>query len=230
MSLKKILKSRFVQEFICRLAWAYIWLVYYTTRWKIEGLEEIKKLNDANKPFIYVFWHGRLLMIAPFSPVKRKLNVVISTHNDGRLISRVMEHFGFHIISGSSNKSDGVAAFKDVLKALKNEEIVTITPDGPRGPRMRIGGNVIKIAQMTGVPIIPVTYSISRCKILRSWDRFMLAMPFARGVFIYGAPIMPCANKDKDALQEAGINLENKLNELTRRADEIVGINPVEPQ
>lgn len=230
MSIKKILKSKPVHEIICRIAWVYIWFVYLTTRWNVEGREHTKKLSESGKPFIFVFWHGRLLMIAPFSPKKRKLNVVISTHSDGQLITRVMEHFGFKMIRGSSNKKDGLAAFKEVIRALKNSEIVTITPDGPRGPRMRIGGNVVKIAQMQNVPIIPVTYSISRCKILKSWDRFMLAKPFSRGVFIYGEPIPPCTSNNEAALKEASINLENRLNMLTRRADDMMGLTPMEPE
>ena len=227
---KKILKSKPVQTLICRIAWLYIWFVYFTTSWQRIGFEHTKALSESGKPFIFVFWHGRLLMIAPFRPAKRKLHVVISTHNDGQLITRVMEYFGFSMIRGSSNKKDGLAAFKEVIRALKNSEIVTITPDGPRGPRMRIGGNVVKIAQIQGVPIIPVTYSISRNKILRSWDRFMLAKPFSRGVFIYGEPIPAPTSNDAEVLNNASIMLENRLNQLTKQADEMMGIMPVEPE
>lgn len=229
--IKKILKSKPVQAIICRVAWAYIWLVYFTTKWEKRGFEHTKKIVDEGKPVIFVFWHSRLLMIAPFAPKrKQKLNVVISTHNDGQLITRVMEYFNFHMIRGSSNKKDALLAFKEVIRALKNNEIVTITPDGPRGPRMRIGGNVVKIAQMQNVQIIPVTYSVSRCKILSSWDRFMFAKPFSKGIFIYGEPIEPCQTNDENALKEAGINLENRLNNITRQADELMGITPTEPE
>lgn len=229
--IKKILKSKPVQEVICRIAWAYIWLVYLTSRWERRGFEHTKKLVEEGKPVIFVFWHSRLLMIAPFAPKRRKtLHVVISTHNDGQLITRVMEYFNFHMIRGSSNKKDALAAFKEVIRALKNNELVTITPDGPRGPRMRVGGNVVKIAQMQNVPIIPVTYSVSRFKILSSWDRFMVAMPFSRGIFIYGEPIAPCQTNDETALKEASIELENRLNSLTRQADELMGVPPTEPE
>jgi hypothetical protein len=227
---KKILKSKPVQEIICRIAWLYIWFVYFTSSWQREGFEQAKELAGTGKPIIFVFWHGRLLMIPPFSIKDYKMNVVISNHNDGQLITRVMEHFGFSMIRGSSNKKDGLAAFKDVLRALKNNEMVSITPDGPRGPRMRLGGNVVKISQMTGVAIVPVTYSISKSKILRSWDRFMLAKPFSRGIFIYGEPIMPAENNDEIILQKTSKLLENRLNQLTRRADEMMGIDPVEPE
>lgn len=230
MSLKKkILTSRLLQTFICRLAWILIWFIYFTSRWEVKGFEPIKKLLDSRKPLIFVFWHGRLLMVAPFCPKNRKANVVISTHNDGQLITRVMENFGFNMIRGSSRKKEGISALKEVIHSLENNEIIAITPDGPRGPRMRIGGNVIKIAQMQNVPIIPVTYSISKCKILRSWDRFMLAKPFSRGIFIYGKPLY-VKDADEESLKEAGTLLENRLNNITRQADKLVGITPVEPE
>jgi len=227
---KKILKSKPVQELICRIAWIYIWFVYLTSSWDKKGFEQIRALAETGNPIIFVFWHGRLLMIPPFAIKGYKMNVVISNHNDGQLITRVMEHFGFSMIRGSSNKKDGLAAFKEVLRALKNKEMVSITPDGPRGPRMRLGGNVVKISQMTGVAIVPVTYSISKNKILRSWDRFMLAKPFSRGVFIYGEPILPPTSGDEKTLEEASTLLENRLNQLTKQADEMMGINPVEPE
>jgi lysophospholipid acyltransferase (LPLAT)-like uncharacterized protein len=226
---KRILKSSFIQTIICRLAWAAIWFIYITSRWEVKGFDNTKKLLDSGKPLIFVFWHGRLLMISPFRPKNHKVNVVISTHNDGQLITRVMEIFGFSMIRGSSRKKDGMSAFKEVTRALENNELVAITPDGPRGPRMRIGGNVIKIAQMHNCPIIPVTYSISKCKILRSWDRFMLAKPFARGAFIYGEPLYVKGDDDA-ALKEAGFELENRLNNITRQADEMMGLVPVEPE
>ncbi len=228
--IKKILKSKAIQEVICRIAWVYIWFVYLTTKWEEIGSQYTKDLTESGKPFIFVFWHGRLLMIAPFAPKKRKLNVVISTHRDGQIITRIMEFFGFVMIRGSSNKADGVSAFKEVIRALKNQEIDTITPDGPRGPRMRISGNVIKIAQMQKVPIIPVTYSISKCKILNTWDKFMVAKPFAKGVFLYGKPISYCNSNKEEDVEQARLELENKLNDLTKEADIMMGLQHIEPE
>ncbi len=227
--IKKFLKSKPVQTIICRITWAYIWLVYLTTSWNLQIPVLTEAVIKSGKPFIFVFWHGRLLMIAPFRPKKRTLHVVISNHNDGQLIARVMEYFGFRMIRGSSNKKDGLGAFKEVIRALKNNEIVAITPDGPRGPRMRINGNVIKISQMQNIPIIPVTYSVKKSKILRSWDSFMLAKPFTKGIFIYGEPINPPTTNDAEAINNATIFLENKLNELTKSADTIMQITPIIP-
>jgi len=224
---KRIFKSKPFQLFACWLAHKYIWLVKFTSRWQIEGKEHLDSLIKSEKPFIIAFWHGRLLMIPPFAPNKLDINVLISNHNDGELIARVMEHFNYTMIRGSTGK-DAMKAFKNILRTIKRGSIVAITPDGPKGPRMRIGGNIIKIAQMTAVPVIPFTFSINNGRPLRSWDRFLLAKPFGKGVFVYGKPFEVKKQWNDEELKKAGLELENRLNNITKQADEIAGITPVE--
>lgn len=235
--LKKILKSARFQECICWVAHKYIWFVYHTSRWEVQGKEVLAMLERKERPYLLAFWHGRLLMIPPFAAKELKIHVLISVHNDGQLIARTMEHFGFGLVRGSTNKSggkqknhDGSAAIRSVLKYLRKKEYVAITPDGPRGPRMRVSGTIADIARMTGTPVIPVTYSTTRCKILRSWDRFMLAMPFGRGVFMYGEPVDFRQDFSEEQMQAASRELENRLNTMTRQADEMLGLEPVEPE
>jgi lysophospholipid acyltransferase (LPLAT)-like uncharacterized protein len=225
---KRIIKNKSFQSFLCWLVSVYIRFVYYTSRWETKGFENVEALMHSGKPFIFAFWHGRLLMIPPFAPKSLKISVLISNHNDGELIAKVMRYFKFGLVRGSSKK-EGLSALRNIMKILKNNEIVVITPDGPRGPRMRVSGEIITIAQMMSVPIIPVTYSISKCRVLRSWDRFLVAKPFSRGAFFYGDPIMIDKKSGEEEIKKAGVVLENALNEITRQADEFVGIQPVEP-
>lgn len=223
---KKILKSSAFQAVLCQIAYLYILFVKLTSKWEIKRSAAFDKIVAEKKPFIFAFWHGRLLMIAPFSPKHVKMNVLISLHNDGELITKVMEYFNFTMIRGSS-KNQGMSALKEILRVVKKGDSVAITPDGPRGPRMRVGGNIAKIAQMLDVPVIPLTYSISNAKILRSWDRFVLAKPFGKGVFIYGEPVKITK---EDSSEAARIKIENALNEITKEADNLVGITPIEPE
>ena len=225
---KKILKSNAFQNIVCKIAHIYIRFVFLTSRWEVEGQEHMDKLEKSGKPFIIAFWHGRLLMIPPFAPHKRNIHVLISKHNDGELIARVMQHFKFSLIRGSTKK-DAVTAFKNILRALKKGDVVAITPDGPKGPRMRIGGNIIKIAQMTNVPIIATSFSISNAKSLRSWDRFLVAKPFGKGVFIFDEPFTVAKGLKGEDLKKAGIDLEKRLNNITHKADKLAGVSPVEP-
>ena len=57
---------------------------------------------------------------------------------------------------------------------------LAITPDGPRGPRYVLADGVITLAQITGLPLVPVSYHLNWKVCLKSWDRFQIPLPFAR--------------------------------------------------
>jgi len=115
------------------------------------------------------------------------------------------------------------------LKALKANEYVGITPDGPRGPRMRATDGIVTVARVSGVPIIPCSYSARSRKVLGTWDRFIVPLPFTRGVIVWGEPIYIARNADEAALQTARLTVETGLNAVTHAADEAMGVAPVEP-
>ena len=116
-----------------------------------------------------------------------------------------------------------------MLKIIQSGENVAITPDGPRGPRMRAQAGIVLLARLSGAPIVPATYAVSRRKLASSWDRFVIALPFSRGVYLWGAPIYVARDADEEALENARLELENSLNDLTEAADRRVGVVPVTP-
>ena len=156
------------------------------------------------------------------------IHMLISQHRDGQLIANTVGHFGIQWATGSSSRG-GAAALRNMVKVLENGEWVGITPDGPRGPRMRASDGIVSVARLSGVPIIPATYSVNRGRILTSWDRFLVAWPFGRGVIVWGEPIYVARNADADAVEAARCQIEDELNRITREADQLTGRNPVEP-
>lgn len=210
---KKLLKSGFFAALAPWLIYFYVNLIGITGKWKyIGGIPDEYK----GKPFIIAFWHGRLLMIPYFRPRWATIHVVMSNHRDGTIIANAQAKFGFKAIRGSSTKSGrgatdkgGVKVIRAMVQAKKNNEVVAITPDGPRGPALKVSGSTVEIAKLLEVPIIPVTYSFKNAKTAKSWDSFMLPRPFGKGVFAVGKPIMP---HEADKLEVA-------LNELTKEAD-----------
>jgi len=184
---------------------------------------------EDGKPFILAFWHGRLLMM-PIS-VKRKIkaNAMISHHSDGEMLAKVIMHWGHDSIRGSSSKG-ALPAIKEMLRALKRQELAVITPDGPRGPRMRAQDGVVRIAAMSGVPVFPVSYSTSRGRLLESWDRFFVAKPFSKGVVIWGDPIHVPRLDENGAYETARQEIEDSLTFITHNADEICQQTKVEPE
>ncbi len=215
--MKRITKSAFFRKILGFLAYLYIVFCYKTTSWVTVNFD-LQEENTINDAVIYAFWHGRLAMMPYVRKHHKKMNVLISNHSDGQIIKNAMSHFNFNTISGSSQKNS-FAAIKKIISALKNHEYVAITPDGSRGPAQEINSNIIEIAKITQVPIIPMIFSISSCIILRSWDSFMLPLPFSKGVFVYGKSITIPKTASKEEISSYKDDLGKALNSITLHAD-----------
>jgi lysophospholipid acyltransferase (LPLAT)-like uncharacterized protein len=217
MKLKKITKSVFFRKILGLLIYLYIVFCYKTSRWSVIDLSNTK--HDS--PTIYAFWHGRLAMMPYLGPKNRQMNVLISNHSDGDIIKIAMSYFKFATISGSSKKNS-FTALKQIIKKLQNNENISITPDGPRGPSRKINSSIIDIARMTKSPIIPMIFSISRNIILNSWDSFMVPLPFSKGVLIYGEKITVPENADHAKTEELKEKLALGLDKITTMADRAI--------
>jgi lysophospholipid acyltransferase (LPLAT)-like uncharacterized protein len=221
--LKKFLKSNGGIFLLSLLASLYIRVVYKTTRWTLKNFHIPQSYLEKGKPFLTCFWHGRLLML-PYGWVGRKSSpkhpffMLISTHNDGRLISKTVSWFGIKTIAGSSNRG-GSEAFRTIIKEVRKGHTIGITPDGPRGPYGSISVGTIKMAQFCKMDIIPITFSTSRAKIFKSWDKFFLPLPLSKGIISWG---MPISVTDK-SLEESQKTLQQALIRLTEEADLFVG-------
>ncbi|MCC7260692.1 MAG: lysophospholipid acyltransferase family protein [Alphaproteobacteria bacterium] len=226
--IKRLLRSPVTQSALALLVAGYIRLVHATTRWERIGYGHIEPFFKEKKPFIVAFWHGRLLLMPMFPFYNTRAHVLISHHRDGALIAGVMRYFGLDTVRGSSSKG-ARGAMRAMLELLEHGESIAITPDGPRGPRMHAQAGAVMVAKKSGVPIIPIAVANSRRKLLGSWDRFILALPFGRGVFAAGVPIAVPGDADKSDMERIRVALEDALNALTREADERVGVEPVTP-
>lgn len=225
---KRITRSAPLSALLAWLAAWYIRIVFQTLRWSISGVDQLRACHDRGQGFIFAFWHGRMMMLPAAWHSSRRLHMLISDHRDGRFIARTIRHFGIATVVGSSSKG-GAAALRSILRLLKAGGGVGFTPDGPRGPRMRASLGVVQAARLSGAPIFPTTYSTTRRRLFASWDRFLLPLPFGRGVLMVGAPIRVAADADGGALERARAEVEERLNALTREADRRCGWPAVEP-
>src|SRR5262245_57458431 len=206
----------------CWVIQGYIRFVYATNRWSVEGASPPRRLSREGRSFIAAFWHGRLLMmplawhrLAPFY-------MLISAHRDGRIIAGAMTYFDIGTIAGSTSRG-GSVALRTMVKRLKQGGCVGITPDGPRGPAMTASVGIVNVARLAGVPIVPVTYATSRRRFLATWDRFHLALPFGRGVYLWGEPIEIAAQLDEAGLENARRLVESRMVAIVHEADRRVG-------
>jgi lysophospholipid acyltransferase (LPLAT)-like uncharacterized protein len=218
------LHSAWLRAVACWVTQLYIHFVYLTNRWSIEGCEWTRRLSREGRTFIVAFWHGRLLMMPKAWHQLAPFYMLISAHRDGRVIAGAMTYFGIGTIAGSTRRG-GSSALRAMLKQLKEGAAIGITPDGPRGPAMTVSIGIVNVARLAGVPIVPVTYATSRRRELATWDRFQLALPFGRGVFLYGEPIEIAAELDEAGLERVRSLLEIRMVEMASEADRLVGYN-----
>ena len=104
---------------------------------------------------------------------------MVSASRDGGLLARVLEYFGVEPVRGSSSRR-GPQALRELVSWSERGYDLAITPDGPRGPCYEVQEGVISAAQLTRLPIVPVSYQLNWKIRPKSWDRFQVPLPFAR--------------------------------------------------
>ena len=190
---------------------------------------KFKIINQPHNPVsqkgqnvIYTFWHNRLMLVFFYYRivlVGEKTCVLISKSHAGEYVSRVIRDLNLEIIRGSTKK-DGKEGFRRLIQKVNSGYNAWIAPDGSRGPRYKVKMGVIYLAQKTKCPIIPITFNVSKKKILDTWDKFILPSPFSRGVVILGEPIYVPQDANEKMRVKKMLDLKKSLQEITARADE----------
>lgn len=220
---KRIFKHPLFQDFSTWLIATLIKLMAITFRVEMVVAPGATVFLQSQDNAIFCFWHGRLILFPLYKPKKRQMHVLISHHRDGELIAKVIRHFNIASIRGSSSK--GVkSATKSMIQILNAGHNISITPDGPRGPNRKAASGAAYLCRLSHRPMLPMTYSASRCKRLSSWDRFMIPLPFARIVVQVGEPIWPQHEGEKLSIERLTERLETEMNRLTDLADMQTGV------
>jgi lysophospholipid acyltransferase (LPLAT)-like uncharacterized protein len=222
---RRVARSEALHRALCYAIHLYIRFVYATNRWSIEGAEHPRRLREQGRPFILAFWHGRLMMIPMAWQRMAPMHMLISAHRDGRIIADAVAHFGVQSVAGSTRRG-GSAALRTMVRQLAAGDCVGITPDGPRGPAMVASTGIVNVARLARVPIVPIVFATSRRRIMRSWDRLHAALPFGRGVFIWGEPIEVPGDLDEAGVERARVLVERRMNEIVAVAESRVGHTP----
>jgi lysophospholipid acyltransferase (LPLAT)-like uncharacterized protein len=195
--LKRLIRGPAAQAALAWLLGLYLQLALRTTRWTLVGEGPALAMAATGSAFLIAFWHERLpMMPALFRAAQRRLpqrpgirpHVLVSRHRDGRFIGEVVKGFGITMVYGSTSRG-GTAGVLEMLRVLRGGDPVGITPDGPRGPRRVAAAGVGEIAALAGVPVLACAAATTAARILPSWDRMMLPLPFGRGVFVLAEPI-----------------------------------------
>jgi lysophospholipid acyltransferase (LPLAT)-like uncharacterized protein len=163
------------------------------------------------RPVIFCLWHNRLaISMIVHRRHPRKLAALVSASKDGAFLAAVLGRFGVEQIRGSTSRR-GPQALLELTSHAQRGYDLAVTPDGPKGPRYVVQQGVIALAQVTGLPIIPVTCN-TRSKIcLKSWDRFQIPLPFSRCELILNEPILVPRQADPTEREERRSELQARL-------------------
>jgi lysophospholipid acyltransferase (LPLAT)-like uncharacterized protein len=167
--------------------------------------------TQGGQPVIFCLWHNRLaISMIVHRRHPRKLAALVSASKDGALLAAVLGRFGVEQIRGSSSRR-GPQALLELTSHARMGYDLAVTPDGPRGPRYVVQSGVIALAQLTGLPIIPVTCNTSPKFCLKSWDRFQIPLPFSKCELILKEPILVPREADEAKREERRRDLEASL-------------------
>jgi len=212
-----------------KIRWAFVgilgrvivWLWAKSTKITVVGEEDYLELKKQKKPVILLIWHGRIFIV-PYFFRNRGIMPLISPSEDGEIVAQIMAGWGYKIVRGSGSHAVVKAWNQMKVELIKGGELL-IVPDGPKGPNRKLKPGCIKLAQETGAYLVPFTFSTSRKKFLRSWDRFLLFYPFSRVVAIYGKPFTVDADLKAGEYAEESQRIENIMSRLEEEADRYFG-------
>ena len=215
---KKLLKHFIVQQLLALIAFIYIVFVKITSNIKYENIDSPKKYWQDKKPFILAFWHGQLMTFSYTWKINKKLNILASSHSDGRFGASIAKYFKLNNIPISSDGNN--LSLRPIFKILNSNNYIAITPDGPRGPKEKVSEGIIKIAKISKVPIIPVGFGSSKNFCLKSWDSFLITLPFSKCRIVWGDSITIPENLEDQEIATYKKIIEEKINECVKKAKE----------
>jgi len=192
-----------------------------TWRLRVENEENWRRFRREGRAVILVFWHEQLLPLA--HQIRGRGTVaLVSGHSDGEYIARVIERMGFETVRGSSTRG-GIRGLKGLIRGAHEGHDLALTPDGPSGPARSFKPGALLVAQLTGLPIVPLAAGASAAWRFGSWDGFMVPRPFTVVRVGYGKPRWV----DRDAGRETRDLLSQELGaELNALSDRLAVPSP----
>ena len=229
--LKRFARSRLVQATVGIVAAEYLRFVWNTSRTVLEPADIYERIVPQ-MPVIIAMWHGQHFMV-PFIRRGHPAKVLVSRHRDGEINAIAAARLGVGTIRGSGDTGGrfdlkgGVGAFQGMLATLEEGCSVALTADVPKVARVA-GIGIVKLAQLSGRPILPVAVATSRRKVLDNWDRTAINLPFSRLAMVAGDPITVPSDPDGATLEASRQALEARLNRVSARALELADGRPGE--
>ena len=213
--------SRKAQRLGKLASWAMrVWTA--TLRVEIDDRCGITSHPADGKPRIFLLWHSRIFALPPIwwriAGKHRRQVILTSASKDGAIVETALAAFGMEAVRGSSHRR-GAAAIVGLLRALKAGADACITPDGPKGPRYVMQPGLIKLAEASGCPIVPVHLVCPAAWRLPTWDKLVIPMPFSHVRIIIGEELAVPPSLDQTTFEATLARVQNTMLALTEDID-----------
>ena len=235
--LKTILGNPALQLLIGKTIGFYMLVVGWTTHWRSVNRAVPERFWAEGGGLIACIWHGRFMLVHTlwkFDGKAQPAKFLISASREGGVVIHASRTVGADVIRGSAAKGakrkGGFEALREMKRHVDEGGIIGLTPDGPRGPRMRAKMGPIQLAKLSGAPLLPLVWSTKHRFVMRSWDRFVLPLPFGPGALVWGNPISVPRDADDAAMEAARAALEAEMLRITAEADRLAGAPSMEPE
>jgi lysophospholipid acyltransferase (LPLAT)-like uncharacterized protein len=212
------IESPFATNSIGLLATAAIrrWMSTLDHKWAFYDPAVDPGSPECSSPRIYVFWHEYLL--APLY-LRGHCNVtmLLSRHRDAEYLARIARHMGFGCVRGSTNQGAATALRQLVRQSKQNH--LTVTPDGPLGPRREMAPGSVFLASKLGLPLVVFGVGYDRPWRLKTWDRFAISRVGTRSRVIVSPAMAIPPDLDRDGIEHYRLRVEQLLHRLTIEAE-----------
>jgi lysophospholipid acyltransferase (LPLAT)-like uncharacterized protein len=213
--------SKWYQRLGAWAIWAAFTVISATLRYRFHDPHAFMTRQNVAQ-VIFCIWHNRLAlsmkMYYSFMDRHHKaagLAALVSASRDGAFLAAILERFEVQPVRGSSSRRGGQALLELTTWADRGYDLA-ITPDGPRGPCYVVQEGAMALAQVTGLPLIPVSFHLHWKIQVKSWDRFQIPLPFSRCDIITGRPLSvprEATDAEREALRQ---QFETELRAITQ--------------
>lgn len=149
---------------------------------------------------VLVLWHEHLPACIP-AFARRRIGVLVSRSADGGLAAEACRRLGYRVFRGSGTRG-ALSGLRALARGMGEAGggLAGMALDGPRGPRRRPKPGSLWLAEAAGVPVFPIAVKADFALRLKTWDRCLLPLPFAKVVVRVGPACRPA---DPEALRRA---------------------------
>lgn len=191
-----------------------------TLRIRLVGGENRDAIVKGGRPVLHALWHQRMVAGILRFPWSSTVTMA-SRSGDGEIIASFLSWWGFTAVRGSSSLGGGEALLEMVALLKGTTRWAALTPDGPRGPARRSKPGLAKLAELVDAPVMPVGTSSARPRFLRSWDRFLVPLPFSRCVVVFAPGV---TRAEGEGFDEYLARVDAAIDAATVEADRLCGV------